>query len=183
MFYIKGESGERWDFTCFSLSHEESGQTAAITVVTNPVLFFKMWRQKCWKKKRTFTSSKKKKSFCQTRTQTHARTLASSGCPTFVWRWLVPLYDANALCTSKGSLLRFGSPPGLQIRRLDARFCDLQYNYCSRVVAEAALNRGRGDCAVAKGKVSLQGTVGELNWGKGKELISLAGYNVPAGSE
>lgn len=116
-----------------------------------------------------------------TRTQTHARTLASSGCPTFVCRWLVPLCDANALCTSKRSLLRFGSPAGLQIRRLDARFCDLQYNYCGRVVAEAALNRGRGDCAAAKGKVSLQGTVGELNWGKGKELISLAGYNVPAG--
>lgn len=47
--------------------------------------------------------------------------------------------------------------------------------------AQAALNRGRGDCAATKGKVSLQGTVRELNRSKGKELISFPGYDVPAG--
>lgn len=39
VFYITGESGEHWDFTCFSVAHEEPRQTATITVVTKPFVF------------------------------------------------------------------------------------------------------------------------------------------------
>lgn len=92
MFYLKGESGEHWEFTYFSVSHEEAGQTATITVVTNPFLFLKRDGSDVGEKdikKDILHLSKKKKGFlsnsrAHARTHMRVHTLGSSACPTFV---------------------------------------------------------------------------------------------------